>query len=60
MTKECVIWTYKWNLDYFILSGVEQLCLQGGRDLVVGGSKWPKNKLVRDNRPDAHKSGVEI
>ena len=35
-----------------IIGGVEQCCLQGGRVLVVGVSKWLKNRLVRGNRPD--------
>ena len=35
-----------------IIIGVEQYCLQGGRVLVIGVSKWLKNKLIRDNRPD--------
>ena len=35
-----------------IVSGLEQCCLQGDRVLVVGVSKWLKNKLIRGNRPD--------
>ena len=35
-----------------IISRVEQCCLQEVRVLVVGVSKWLKNKLKRGNRPD--------
>ena len=35
-----------------ILSRMEQYCLQGSRVLVVGVSKWLKNKLIRVYRPD--------
>ena len=35
-----------------IIGGVEQCCLQGGRVLVIGVSKWLKDKLIRGNRPD--------
>ena len=33
-----------------IIIGVEQCSLQGGRVLVIGVSKWLKNKLIRGNR----------
>ena len=35
-----------------IINGMEQCYLQGGMVLVVGVSKWLKNKLIRDNKPD--------
>ena len=35
-----------------IIGSVELCCLQGGRVLVVGVSKWPKDKMIRGNRPD--------
>ena len=34
---------------------MEQCYLQGGRVLVVGVSKWLKNKLIIGNRPDVSK-----
>ena len=38
---------------------MEQCCLQGGRVLVVGISKWLKNKLIRGNRPEDFPGGSE-
>ena len=34
---------------------MEQCCLQGGRVLVVGVSKWFKDKMIKGNRPDVTK-----
>ena len=50
-----------WGIKSILaISRMEWCCLQGGIVLVLGVSKWLKNKLIRDNRPDFHKSGVEI
>ena len=35
-----------------IIGWVELCCLQGCRVLVVGVSKWLKDKMIRGNRPD--------
>ena len=52
MTKEWVSGPVRGIKNILIISGVEQCCLQGGRVLVVGVSKWLKNKLMRGNIPD--------
>ena len=39
-------------LEYFNNKQGRVMLPTKGQDLVVGVSKWLKNKLIRDNRPD--------
>ena len=41
-----------------IISGMEQCFLQRVRVLVVGDSKWFKNKLIRGNRQEGRGQGT--